>query len=100
MKEFVDDLAVFTVADLGLRSCADEEGDNCPTPWDYCCVAPDVLAAHTLTVEITADGEIAQGTVKGQGGLDHLVPVVVSGTLSRDDAGNLAVRADSLHVGG
>ncbi len=34
-QNFIDDLAVFTMVDLGLKSCDEMHGDACATPWDY-----------------------------------------------------------------
>src|SRR5262245_55353496 len=33
--------ASFLVADAAIRSCDQIPGDNCTTPWDYCC-EPDL----------------------------------------------------------
>lgn len=98
-KDFVATRAVFTIADMSLKSCADK-GDkmDCDTPWDYCCADPKALAAGTAAIEVREGTEIASGTAQGWNGLDHLKQVVVHGKLRKDDKGNLAVVADGIFV--
>ena len=44
--------AAFTIVDLKYKACSDREGDNCETPWDYCCESPDELAKGTVLVKL------------------------------------------------
>src|SRR5690606_34806163 len=37
------DSAVFVVMDPAIPSCADNPGDTCATPWDYCCEPQEVI---------------------------------------------------------
>ena len=98
-KDFVATRAVFTIADLALKSCADE-GDkmNCETPWDYCCEDPAHLAQGTAAIELHDGEKIAMGSAQGWNGLDHLREVVVRGKLKKDGQGNLTVVADGVFV--
>ena len=48
-KPFVDGLAAFTIVDVKVPYCADDEG--CPTPWDYCC-ASDAVKQSIATIKI------------------------------------------------
>src|SRR5262245_59466740 len=40
--------AAFTIVDVSFKPCNEIEGDNCSTPWDYCCDPPDELAKGTV----------------------------------------------------
>ncbi|MBM3975547.1 MAG: hypothetical protein FJ299_00980 [Planctomycetes bacterium] len=96
--DFVDGRAAFRLVDASLKSCADMGGlDHCPTPWDYCCEDPKSLSAATITVEVREADRLLASSVRGFHGLDHLTPVTVSGTLSKDAAGNLTLVASGLH---
>jgi len=98
-KDFVATKAVFTIADLSLKSCADR-GDKmeCDTPWDYCCADPKSVTEGTAAIQVLDGAEIATGSLQGWNGLDHLKPVVVHGKLEKDDKGNLTVVADGIYV--
>ncbi len=98
VKDFVDSRAVFTLIDAKLKSCRETEDDKCPTPWDYCCVEPDVVAKNTVTVEIAGDdGRPLRTGLKGYHGIDHLQTVAVRGKLQRDSSGNVTVSMSALH---
>src|SRR5262245_24309068 len=77
-KPFVEGRAAFTIVDPALKPCGEDEG--CPTPWDYCCVANEDLAAATVLVRfVTADGQpVAQGA-RDLLGVKELQTVVVRG---------------------
>src|SRR5436190_1121206 len=47
--------ASFTIVDTALLTCSDREGDNCETPWDYCCEDPKDLVAATANVKVVDD---------------------------------------------
>lgn len=100
VKDIVATRAVFTIADLSLKSCA-EPGDsmNCATPWDYCCEDRERLAAGVATIEIRDGDAPLQGTVQFWNGLDHLKQVVVAGRLVKDEKGNASVIASGIYVG-
>ncbi|HUR28891.1 MAG TPA: hypothetical protein VM509_11945 [Planctomycetota bacterium] len=101
VKYFGEKRAIFTIADMSLKSCSDAGDamvDSCKTPWDYCCVDSKVLAEGTTAIEVRADGQPAQGTVKGWNGLDYLKQVTVHGKVHRAADGDLAVIADGIFV--
>lgn len=100
VKDFVDGQAVFTIMDLSMKSCRDN-GENCPTPWDYCCYQKSDISKGAATVKIVgaAGGKQAiKSDVKGVNGVDHLVIVTAEGVAQKDKAGNLTVLADKVHV--
>lgn len=91
------DSAYFSLVDLSQKGCI-EMGDECPTPWDYCCTPADVLAKQSATVEFRVDGKLAAGSVLGVHGIDHLKEVVVTGEASKDAGGNVVVVASGIWV--
>jgi hypothetical protein len=97
-KPFIDGLAAFTIVDHSLTACSDIEGDNCATPWDYCCQT-DKLPGATAVVELhDEDGKLVEGNAKQILKVQELSTVVVKGKALRDDAGNLTVVAESVYV--
>lgn len=99
VKDFVNGQAVFTLIDNSMKSCKDN-GENCPTPWDYCCNAPATIAKNTATVKIVdpSTKKALKENVQGVNGIDHLVAVTVEGTAQKDKAGNLVVLADKIYT--
>lgn len=89
-------LAMFTLVDTELPYCGEKNtGDNCKTPWDYCCESKETILANSLLVEVRgADGKpIATPALPEMRLLDA---VKVTGKLITDDHGNLALLADGL----
>ena len=91
------DAAYFSLVDLSQKGCI-EMGDECPTPWDYCCTPADVMAKQSATVEFRVDGKLAAGSVLGVHGIDHLKEVVVTGEARKDAGGNVIVVASGIWV--
>jgi hypothetical protein len=89
----------FTIVDLSIKPCSEIEGDNCPTPWDYCCEAPDSLAKGTVLVKLVdAAGKTLQDNAKELLDLRELQTVVVRGQTRRDDANSISVLAAGIFV--
>lgn len=89
-------LAMFTLVDTELPYCGEKNtGDNCKTPWDYCCESKDTIVANSLLVEVRgADGKpIATPALPD---LRLLDVAKVTGKLITDDHGSLALLADGL----
>ena len=101
MEPFVDGLAVMTVAGhTGITSCDQRPGDNCPTPWDFCCDDPKDILANTVTVQVVGeDGRPLTASLEGAHGLAPLTFVVVRGTVGpRPTDGVFVLNADAIHV--
>ncbi len=95
-KPFVDGLAAFMLVDPALKSCVGD-GMNCPTPWDYCCEDPQVMAQNTVTVELREGDRILAANLEGLQGLEHLATVVVQGVAETDPRGNVTVVASGVY---
>jgi hypothetical protein len=88
--------ASFMIVDTSLLACSDREGDNCDTPWDFCC---EDLKGMTANVKIVdAKGDAIQKPAKELLGVKELQTVVVRGKAQRNDKGNLIVLATGLYV--
>ncbi len=98
---FVENRGIFVLVDAGLPTCADNPGDGCKTPWDYCCEPPDHLAARSLTVQIPGpDGKKPlQADVQGQAGLAPMATVVIRGEVAeKPDEKTMILRATGIYV--
>ena len=97
VKDFSKTVAAFTLIDSSLKSCRETKGDLCKTPWDYCCVEPDTVAAATINIEFHDEaGRPHRKTMKGMNELDHLETVTIAGKATKDDAGNVRITATQL----
>lgn len=95
---WINGQAAFTIVDPSLKACSDIEGDNCPTPWDYCCET-DKLKTGTALVKLVDDqGNSVKTDAKDFLKVKELATVVVRGKAVRDETGNLTVLASGLHV--
>lgn len=95
-EPFVDGLAAFTIVDPKVPWCSEDEG--CPTPWDYCCTQ-DQVKDNIATVKVVDEsGSPVAGDARQLLGVRELSTVVVQGTATRDDQGNLTVDATRVFV--
>lgn len=95
---WVRDRASFLIVDQKLIPCNERKGDNCPTPWDYCCDS-DVLAKSKATIKFVDDaGKTLANDARQLFNVKELQTVVVKGQAKRDEAGNLTVLASGLFV--
>ena len=98
VKDFNSGLSAFTLIDSTLKSCKETKDDMCKTPWDYCCVESDLVAAATISIELhDADDRPFRQSLKGFQDLDHLQTVQVAGKVTKDDAGNVRIAATTLY---
>jgi hypothetical protein len=95
-KPFVDGIAAFTIVDLKIPYCADDEG--CPTPWDYCCTQDDVKTNIATVKIVDESGKPVSSDARELLGVKELSEVVVQGTAKRDDQGNLSLAASKVFV--
>jgi hypothetical protein len=94
-KPFIDGVAAFTIVDASAKKCTPDE---CEAPWDYCCEPPDSLSKKMVTIEFRDGASPIRTSARGFHGLDHMKDVVVTGEVTRDEAGNVSLSATGIHV--
>lgn len=95
---WIEGRAIFTLVDDSLKSCNRIPGDNCPTPWDYCCETDKLKTSTALVKVVDESGNPVKTDARELLGVRELTKVTVQGKAQRDDAGNLTVLATALHV--
>jgi hypothetical protein len=95
---WVKNRAAFTIVDNSLQACSDMPGDECQTPWDYCCQTDLLPAATALVKVVDADGKLIDTDARQLLGVKELDRVVVHGKAKRDKDGNFTVLADGVFV--
>lgn len=96
-QPFVEGMAAFSLVDNSLRACSDIPGDQCPTPWDFCCEA-DLPKARTLVKFVDESGQIIPTDARTLLGVSELQTVYVRGQAHRDADGNLTVLARGVYM--
>lgn len=96
-QPFVEGMAAFSLVDNSLRACSDIPGDQCPTPWDFCCEA-DLPKARTLVKVVDESGRIIPTDARALLGVSELQTVYVRGQAQRDADGNLTVLARGVYM--
>ena len=91
--------AAFHIVDRSLKSCSDREGDNCQSPWDYCCETKEQRVASMAFIKVVdEDGATVKADARELLNVKELQTVVVRGKAKRDDADNLTVLASGVYV--
>ncbi|MBI84373.1 MAG: hypothetical protein CMJ81_14345 [Planctomycetaceae bacterium] len=95
---WIDGRAAFSIVDGSLKACSDIEGDNCPTPWDYCCETSKLPTATALVKVVDGSGDLVKTDARELLQIKELSTVIVQGKAKRDDAGNMTVLANMVYV--
>lgn len=91
--------AAFTIVDLGFKTCDEMEGDNCPTPWDYCCEASDDLAKGTVLVKLVdSAGKTLSEDAKELLSVKELQTVVIKGQTRKGEDNSISVVAKGIFI--
>ncbi len=98
VNPWVEGRAAFSLVDLSARACSDIPGDNCPTPWDYCCETDKLVKGKTLIKFVSSDGKPVATDARELLGVKELDTLVVQGKAQRDDRGNLTILASKIFV--
>lgn len=98
LNPWIEGRAAFNIVDRKVKSCSDISGDNCPTPWDYCCSQDDLPGAMALVKVVGANGRLLAADSRRLFGIKELQTVIVRGTASKDAQGNLVVLASGLYI--
>lgn len=94
---WIKDVAAFSIVDTSLKSCDQNPGESCPTPWDYCCEAD--VAKSTLLVKFTDEsGKLVKRDARELLGVKELQTVVVKGKVKRDKDNSLSLMASKIYV--
>ena len=94
---WIKDAAAFSIVDSSLKSCDQIPGDNCPTPWDYCCESD--LRKGTLLITFTdGDGKIVKQDARKLLSIKELQTVLIEGQVKRDKNNNVSIRAAKIYV--
>lgn len=91
--------AAFTIVDVKFKPCNEIEGDNCPTPWDYCCDPPNELAKGTVLIKLVdTAGKTLADDAKQLLDVKELQTVVVKGQTRRDEGNGISVVASGIFI--
>lgn len=89
---FVAQRSVFLISDPSLKACSERPGDNCPTPWDFCCESRESMAASLATIQILGpDGKPLKVSAENAGGMKPLTTITVVGTVREVGSGGAFV---------
>jgi hypothetical protein len=95
---WIEGRAAFSIVDGSLKACSDIPGDQCTTPWDYCCETDKLPTATALVKIVDESGALVKTDARQLLQVKELSTVVVKGKAQRDDAGNLVVLASGAYV--
>lgn len=96
IKPISPDAGLFILMDKALPSCADM-GHGCPTPWDYCCEAPETISTNAVTVQLR--DATGQPIPLQPDELSPLEEVVVVGTVApRPNPQTLVLHATGVYT--
>lgn len=98
-KPFVEGRAAFILGDKEiLTACNEIPGDECDTPWDVCCESAEEKKQGTATIQIVgADGRVLKESLEGNGGLEKLAEVTVTGKVAEGSTAEaLVVNATAI----
>jgi hypothetical protein len=98
INPWVEGRAAFSLVDLSAKACSDIPGDNCPTPWDYCCETDKLVKGKILIKFVGSDGKPVATDARELLGVKELDTLVVQGQAQRDDSGNLTILASNIFV--
>lgn len=101
VEPLVQGRAILTLADSKIMTrCDDIPGDGCSTPWDACCISPEIKKSSTASIQVTdADGNILKNSLEGFGGIKPGSVVTVMGKLADNATDDIfIVNASKIHV--
>jgi hypothetical protein len=94
---WIKGVAAFMLVDRSLVPCNENRGENCPTPWDYCC-SPNLAKSMVLVMLVDESGRVVRQDARELLGVKELDTIVVQGKAKRDKSGNVSVMASKVHV--
>lgn len=100
VNPWIDGRAAFTIVDTSLLACSDIKGDNCPTPWDYCCETDKLKTGKLLVKFVDEEGNLIPSDAQELLGLGELDTVVIQGTMQKTEDGAAVLLANGLYLRG
>ncbi|MBP82634.1 MAG: hypothetical protein CMO61_02160 [Verrucomicrobiales bacterium] len=99
MQPFTESFAAAILADQALATCDLTNDDQCPTPWDACCVEIPVIQSMRMLIQVLGDdGRPIPEGLAGVRGMKELDVLVVAGTVAEGStAENLIVNATEIY---
>jgi len=98
VNPWVDEVAAFDIVDPSLTPCSEREGDNCPTPWDYCCDLNELKASTAMIKVVDASGQPVEKDARKLFGVKELQTVVAHGKVQKNEDGRFVVLADRIYI--
>ena len=96
-QPWVEGLSAFTLVDSSLPACNEIAGDDCKTPWDYCC-EPELATKQTLIKVVNQQGQPLEVGAQELLQLKELQTVVVQGKVKLDASGNMSILASGVYI--
>ena len=82
LTPWVEGRAAFSIVDRSSRACSDIEGDERPSPWDYCCANGAMAPSQVRSSPVYDQERRAQGGCSQAISAKELQTVVVQGKCS------------------
>lgn len=98
---FVANRAVVSLIDYTVVSCKDN-GESCPTPWDYCCTPQEELTKARATIQVNgSDGQPLKVAMNAGQKIKPYDVIIVRGKVGPRPATEvLTIYAAAIHVEG
>jgi len=92
--------ALWTAVDVALYNKCKRCGAACPTPWDYCCGAPEQIVPHMITVQIVDEqGRPLAVDLTSSGKIKPMATLVIRGVVAqRPNPETLVMNASGVFV--
>ena len=96
---FTEGRAAFQLGDPAvITPCNAKPGDDCSTPWDTCCDAPEIRRTAVATIQVAdAQGKVLRTGLRGVNGLKELSPVTIEG-IAAPGSGNGILILNAQHI--
>lgn len=98
---FVANRAMVNLIDLAIPTCKDN-GEECPTPWDYCCVPQEELTKAKATIQVVGkDGFPLKVAMNSGEKIKPYDVIIVRGKVGARPAPDvLTINATTIYVEG
>jgi hypothetical protein len=94
IRDYTERAAPFELVEKSFVPCYKKPGEDCPTPWDFCC--DDYKPTMIVVEPIGPDGKVIKGVLFGDGGLKRNDLIVAKGKVKKDAKGNVTLFAAGI----